>query len=240
MAGHSKWKNIQHRKGRQDAAKGKIFTKLIREITVSARQGGEDPNTNPRLRLAMDKALSNNMPKDTILRAIKRGIGNEEGSHFEEIRYEGYGPAGVAFIVDCMSDNKNRTVGEVRYAFTRHNGNLGATGSVAYLFKMQGLLCFPPGNNGERIFEIALDAGAEDVISNDDGSIDVFTAPENFTKIKEAMIAAKLNPSEAEIGLFPTNEITLDKENADKVLHLIEALEELDDVQNVYTNANFP
>ena len=194
MAGHSKWKNIQHRKGKQDAAKGKIFTKLIRELTVAARQGGGgDPNMNPRLRLAIDRSLASNMTRDTIDRAIKRGAADGDGeANLEDVRYEGYGPGGVAILVYCMTDNRNRTAGEVRHAFTKHGGNLGAEGSVSYLFKQRGILCFAPGNDEDKILQIALDSGAEDVVTNDDGSIDVFTAPEDFAQVKSAIGKAGL------------------------------------------------
>src|SRR3990167_5912458 len=192
MAGHSKWANIKHNKARQDAKRGKIFTKLIREITIAARLGGSDINSNPRLRTAVDKALTNNMTKDTINRAIKRGSGGEEGANLVETRYEGYGPKGVAVIVECLTDNKNRTVAEVRHAFTQYGGHLGSENSVAYLFKKTGIITFSPGSNEEKIIEIALDAGADDVAHNDDHSIDVITPPEIFEKVRDAMTAAKL------------------------------------------------
>ena len=239
MAGHSKWKNIRARKGKQDAVKGKIFTKLIREITVAARQGA-DINANSRLRLAVDKALIQNMSRDTIDRAIKRGVGGDENNTLEEVRYEGYGPAGVAVIVLCTTDNRNRTVADVRYAFTKHGGNLGTDGSVSYLFKQSGLICFAPENDEDKIMQVALDAGAEDIVTNDDGSIDVLTAPEDFMTIKDAMLKAQLNPEDAEVSYIASNQINLDQETAEKVMNLIEVLEDLDDVQNVYTNANFP
>lgn len=238
MAGHSKWKNIRARKGKQDAIKAKIYTKLIRELTVAARHGG-DPADNPRLRLAMDNALSKNMPKDTIERAIQRGSGGDNTESFEEVRYEGYGPAGIAILVACLTDNRNRTVGEVRHAFTKHGGNLGTDGSVAYLFKQQGLLCFPPKSDEDKIMQIALDAGALDVITNDDASIDVTTAPEDFAKIKDAMIKAGLMPENSEITMDAAVKVPItDKNSAEKAMNLIEALEDLDDVQNVYSNAD--
>lgn len=237
MAGHSKWANIQHRKNKQDAKKGKIFTKLIREITVAARQGANgDPDSNPRLRLAVDKALGENMTRDTIDRAIKRGIGADEASNLEDVRYEGYGPGGIAIIVDCLSDNRNRTVAEVRHAFAKHGGNLGASGSVAYLFKLRGYLCFPPGSNEDRIMEVALDSGAEDVVNNDDGSVDVFTSAENFSKVKQAMEKAGLQAIDSDTSWMSTIDATVDAETAEKIQTLIDALEDLDDVQNVYSN----
>jgi YebC/PmpR family DNA-binding regulatory protein len=240
MAGHSKWANIKHRKDRQDKVKGKIFTKLIREITVAARQGGGgDPNSNSRLRIAIDKALDNNMTRDTIDRAIKRGVGTDEANNLEEIRYEGYGANGVAVLVDCLSDNRNRTVGEVRHAFTKHNGNMANAGAVAYLFKLRGVICFAPGSDENLIMQVALDSGAEDVVSNDDGSIDVLTTYENFSKVKNAMLAAGLKPAQAETSMMATQEVKVDGETAEKVVNLVEALEDLDDVQNVYTNADF-
>lgn len=240
MAGHSKWANIQHRKAHQDAKKGKVFTKLIREITVATRHGGGDPGSNARLRLAIDKALSQNMARDTIDRAIKRGTGNGEENVLEEVRYEGYGPGGAAVIVDCLTDNRNRTVAEVRFIFSKNGGNLGATGSVAYLFKSRGLICFAPGSDEDQIMQVALDCGADDVITNDDGSIDVFTSPENFPKVHNGMLAAGLQPAAAETSLMPDNQIALETENSEKNRQLIEALEDLDDVQSVYTNANIP
>ncbi|WP_127477761.1 YebC/PmpR family DNA-binding transcriptional regulator [Sulfurivermis fontis] len=239
MAGHSKWANIQHRKGRQDAKRGKIFTKLIREITVAARMGGGDPGGNPRLRTAIDKALDANMPKDTIERAIKRGTGAGEGENYEQIRYEGYGAGGVAILVDCLTDNRNRTVSEVRHAFAKCGGNLGTDGSVAYLFSRVGVLSYPAGSDEDRIMEVALEAGADDVVSNDDGSIDVITAQENFVEVKEAMIAAGLTPEVAEVTERPATTVELPLEDAEKVMKLVDMLEDLDDVQNVYSNAEF-
>lgn len=239
MAGHSKWKNIQFRKGKQDAKKGKVFTKIIREITVAARNGA-DPNANPRLRLAVDKALIANMSRDTIDRAIKRGAGGDDDANLVETHYEGYAPGGVAVLVYCTTDNKNRTVGDIRYAFSRNGGNLGTDGSVSYLFKEQGLLCFPPKSDENKIMEIALDAGADDVINNEDGSIDVYTSPENFAKVKTAMEGAKLKPEVAEISMIAAVQVPVDKETGEKVMHLIEALEDLDDVQNVFSNADIP
>ncbi len=239
MAGHSKWANTRHRKGRADAKRGKIFTRLIREVTVAARMGGGDPDGNPRLRAAVDKALYNNMAKDTIERAIKRGAGGLEGENYEEICYEGYGPAGVAVMVECMTDNRNRTVSDVRHAFSKRGGNLGTDGSVSYLFTKQGLLSYAPGSDEERIMEVALEAGAEDVTSRDDGSIDVITAPESFIDVKEAMVAAGLVPEHADITMNPSISVSLELDDAQKVLALIDMLEDVDDVQNVYTNADF-
>jgi len=240
MAGHSKWKNIRARKDKQDAVKGKIFTKLIREITVAARQGA-DIAANSRLRLAVDKALSCNMTRDTIDRAIKRGVaGGADDGNLVEVRYEGYGAGGVALIVNCMTDNRNRTAGEVRHAFTKHGGNLGTEGSVSYLFKQCGLLCFAPNTDENKIMQIALDAGAADVNVNDDGSIDVLTAIEDFAQVKEAMEREKLIPEVAEISFIASNHVALDQEHAEKIMRLIAALEDLDDVQNVYSNADCP
>lgn len=240
MAGHSKWANIKHTKARQDAKRGKIFTKLIREITVSARMGGGDPDSNPRLRAAVDKALSNNMTKDTIQRAIKRGAGGDESGNLVESNYEGYGPNGVAVMVECLTDNKNRTVAEVRHAFTKHGGNLGTEGSVAYLFTKTGLITFTTGSDEEKIMEIALEAGADDVVSNDDGTIDVMTPPNVFTRVRDAMKAAGLDIAHAEVTALASTEVTLNKEQAEKMIQLIETLEDLDDVQNVYSNAAYP
>jgi YebC/PmpR family DNA-binding regulatory protein len=238
MAGHSKWANIQHRKNAQDAKRGKLFTKLIREITVAARMGDPDPNSNPRLRLAVDKALAGNMTKDTIERAIKRGSGAQDGDNFEEIRYEGYGPGGVAVMVDCMTDNRNRTVAEVRHAFTKAGGNLGTDGSVAYQFTKTGILSYPVGSDEDQIMEAALEAGAHDVISNDDGSIDVLTEPDQFVDIKQAMVAASLEPEQAEVTMRAANSTPLDLNDAEKMVRLLDRLEDLDDVQNVYSNAD--
>lgn len=238
MAGHSKWANIQHRKGAQDSKRGKLFTRLIREITVAARMGGGDPNTNPRLRLAIDKGLGGNMSKDTIDRAVKRGAGGLEGANVEEIRYEGYGPAGVAVMVECMTDNRNRTVAEVRHAFTKCGGNLGTDGSVGYLFNKKGQICYPAGSNEESIMEVALEAGAEDVIINDDNSIDVITAPEEFSRITTSMTDKGLAADQAEVTMLATTTVDIDKDSAEKMLRLLNMLEDLDDVQNVYSNAN--
>jgi len=238
MAGHSKWANIQHRKNAQDARRGKLFTKLIREITVAARMGEPDPAMNPRLRLAMDKALAGNMTKDTIERAIKRGSGAQEGDNYEEVRYEGYGPGGVAVMVDCVTDNRNRTVAEVRHAFTRAGGNLGTDGSVAYQFSKSGIISYPAGSDEDTIMEAALEAGAEDVVSYDDGSIDVLTEPDRFVDIKDAMIAAGLEPEQAEVTMRAANTLALELADAEKMVRLLDTLEDLDDVQNVYSNAD--
>jgi YebC/PmpR family DNA-binding regulatory protein len=238
MAGHSKWANIQHRKNAQDAKRGKLFTKLIREITVAARAGDPDPAANPRLRLAVDKALAGNMTKDTIERAIKRGSGAMDGENFEEVRYEGYGPGGVAVMVDCMTDNRNRTVAEVRHAFTKAGGNLGTDGSVAYQFNKAGILSYPRGSDEDRIMEAALEAGAEDVLTNDDGSVDVLTEPDRFVDVRDAMVAAGLEPENAEVTMRADNTIALDLESAEKMVRMLDRLEDLDDVQNVYSNAD--
>lgn len=239
MAGHSKWANIRHRKGAQDAKRGKIFTKIIREITVAARSGGGDANANPRLRAAIDNGLANNMSKDTIERAIKRGTGDGDDSNLEEVRYEGYGPGGVAIMVDCMTDNRNRTVAEVRHAFTKLGGNLGTSGSVAYLFSQIGVFSFPPGVDEDKMMEIALEAGAEDIQSNDDGSIDVTTSPENFASLKETIIAAGISPEVAEITMQASTNVLVTDEEAETLLKLIDMLDDLDDTQNVYSNAEF-
>ncbi len=241
MAGHSKWANIKHRKAAQDKKRGKIYTKLIREITVAARSGGGgDPSANPRLRLAMDKALGANMNKDTIERAIKRGTGEGDDANYEEVRYEGYGPGGTAVMVDCMTDNRKRTVSEVRHAFTKSGGNLGTDGSVAYMFNRIGLLTYPAGSDEDAIMEAALEAGAEDVESDDDGSIEVSTSYEDFMTVKDAMAAAGLKPEHAEIIEKPSTDTVVSEEDAEKIMRLIDTLEELDDVQEVYTNADFP
>jgi YebC/PmpR family DNA-binding regulatory protein len=238
MAGHSKWANIRFRKGAQDARRGRIFTKLIREITVAARMGGGDPGANPRLRAAMDKGLANNMPKDTMERAIKRGTGEMEGVSYEEVRYEGYGPGGAAVMVDCMTDNRNRTVAEVRHVFSKNGGNLGTDGSVAYLFTRNGVLSFPAGSDEDRILEAALEAGAEDVVTNEDGTVEVITAPEAFDAVREAVVGAGLVPENAEVTMRPTIYSALEDKDAERMLKLLESLEELEDVQNVYCNAD--
>lgn len=237
MAGHSKWANIQHRKGRQDAKRGKIFTRLIKEITVASRLGGSDITANARLRLAVDKAYANNMPKDTVERATKRGSGELEGVSYEEVRYEGYGIGGAAVIVDCMTDNRVRTVADVRHAFAKHGGNLGTEGSVAFLFRHCGQLLFAPGTSEEKVMEVALEAGAEDVIANDDGSIEVITTPNDFLAAKDKLEKSGLKAELAEVIMKPTIEIALTGEDAAKMQKLMDALEALDDVQEVYTSA---
>jgi YebC/PmpR family DNA-binding regulatory protein len=238
MAGHSKWANIRFRKGAQDARRGKLFTKLIREITISARLGGGDAGANPRLRAAMDKALSHNMPKDTIDRAIKRGTGELEGVAYEEVRYEGYGPGGAAVMLDCMTDNRNRTVADVRHVFSKHGGNLGTDGSVSYLFRHNGVITFPSGSDEDRIMEVAVEAGAEDVVTNEDGTVDVVTTPEEFEAVKKGIVEAEIEPESAEITMRPTTYAPLEDKDAMRMLKLLEMLEDLDDVQNVYSNAD--
>jgi len=238
MAGHSKWANIQHRKNAQDARRGKLFTKLIREITVAARMGGGDASANPRLRAAIDAALSANMTKDTVERAIKRGTGETGAENYEEVRYEGYGPGGVAVMVDCMTDNRNRTVGEVRHAFSKHGGNLGSDGSVAFMFSKNGVLSYPAGASEDRILEVALEAGAQDVVTNDDGSIDVLTTAEDFGAVKDALEAAGLKPEAAEVTMRASTSTRIDGENAERMMKLLDVLEDLDDVQKVYSNAD--
>jgi len=237
MAGHSKWANIKHKKAATDAKRGKIFTRLIKEITVAARMGGADASMNPRLRLAIDKAYANNMPKDTIERAAKRGAGELEGVAYEEIRYEGYGINGAAIIVDCMTDNRTRTVADVRHAFSKHGGNLGTDGSVAFLFKHCGQILFPPGTDENALLEAALDAGAEDVVTNDDGSLEVVTGPYDFLAVKEALAKAGFKPEFAEVTMKPTTETAMAGDDAARMQKLLDALESLDDVQDVYTTA---
>ncbi len=237
MAGHSKWANIQHRKGKQDAKRGKIFTRLIKEITVAARMGGGDPTGNPRLRLAMDKAYDNNMPKDNVERAVKRGSGELEGVEYLELRYEGYGINGAAVMVDCMTDNKTRTVADVRHAFSKYGGNLGTDGSVAFMFNHCGQMLFAPGTNEDALMEVALDAGADDIINHDDGSIEVITPPNDFAKIKQALEAAGYKAAFAEVIMKPESEVIFTGDDAVKMQKLLDALEDLDDVQEVYTTA---
>lgn len=238
MAGHSKWANIKHRKAAQDKKRGKIWTKLIREVTVAARESGGDPGSNPRLRLAIDKALGANMPKDTVDRAIKRGAGADDGDHYEEIRYEGYGPSGVAIMVDCMTDNRNRTASEVRHAFSKHGGNLGTDGSVAYLFTKQGVISFQPGTDEDAVIEAGLEAGAEDVVVNEDGSLDVITLPESFGEVCAALSGAGFDTSVSEVSFNAATTVELDRDTAEKLLKLIDSLDDLDDVQDVYHNAD--
>ncbi|WP_298231902.1 YebC/PmpR family DNA-binding transcriptional regulator [uncultured Azohydromonas sp.] len=237
MAGHSKWANIQHRKGRQDEKRGKIWTRVIREIMVAARQGGGDVSANPRLRLAIDKAKAANMPADTIKRNVDKATGNLEGVSYEEIRYEGYGIGGAAIIVDCMTDNRVRTVAEVRHAFSKYGGNLGTEGSVAFQFKHVGQLLFAPGTNEDKLMEAALEAGAEDVITGEDGSIEVLTAPGDFETVKEALVAAGFAPEVAEVTMRAENTIELTGEDAQRMQKLLDVLEDLDDTQAVYHNA---
>ena len=239
MAGHSKWHNIQHRKNAQDKKRGKIFTKLIRAITVAAKIGGGDPDANPRLRDAIDKALGANMTKDTIQRAVKRGAGGDDGADMMEIRYEGYGPAGVAVMVECLTDNKNRSVAEVRHAFTKTGGNLGTDGSVAYLFTKTGIITFAPGADEDAVMEAAIEAGASDVESSDDGSIEITTEPDDMVNVKEALIAAELTPALSDITMIASTNVDIDdQDSAEKVMRLIDMLEDLDDVQDVYSNAD--
>ncbi|WP_297187683.1 YebC/PmpR family DNA-binding transcriptional regulator [uncultured Porticoccus sp.] len=240
MAGHSKWANIKHRKAAQDAKRGKVFTKLIRELVVAAKSGGPLPEDNPRLRAAVDKALGNNMKRDTIDKAIARGAGAGEGDNYEEVTYEGYGVGGIAVLVDCMTDNRNRTVSDVRHAFTKRGGNLGTDGSVAYLFNRTGQISYPAGVDENRLIEVALEAGAEDVVTNDDGSMDVLTAWEDFSAVKEALQGAGLEPESAEVTMLASITVPVDLDGAEKLLALVDHLEDLDDVQNVFTNADIP
>jgi YebC/PmpR family DNA-binding regulatory protein len=237
MAGHSKWANIKHKKAATDAKRGKIFTRLIKEITVAARLGGGDPSMNPRLRLAVDKAYDNNMPKDTIERAAKRGAGELEGVNYEEVRYEGYGINGAAVIVDCMTDNKTRTVADVRHAFSKYGGNLGTDGSVAFLFKHCGQILFAPGTNEDKLLEAALEAGADDVVTDDDGSLEVITGPYDFVAVKDALSKAGFKPEFAEVSMKPATEVVMTGDDAAKMQKLLDALEGLDDVQEIYTSA---
>ena len=239
MAGHSKWANIQHRKGRQDAKRGKVFTKLIKEITVAARMGGGDPNFNPRLRLAIDNAKGENMPGENIERAIKRGTGELDGVSYEEARYEGYGIGGAAVMVDCLTDNKTRTVADVRHAFSKHGGNMGTDGCVAFQFTHCGQLMFAPGVDEDALMEAALEAGAEDVITNDDGSIEVITTPNDYSTVKDALEGAGYKAEFGEVTMKPQNETELSGDDAVKMQKLLDALDNLDDVQQVYTSAVF-
>ena len=240
MAGHSKWANIKHRKAAQDAKRGKIFTKLIREITVAARIGGGAIEDNPRLRIAVDKALTANMTKDTVQRAIDRGVGGGEGDNVEELTYEGYAPGGVAVLIEVMTDNRNRTVADVRHAFSRHGGNLGTDGSVAYLFDKRGVISFAPGTDEEAVMDVALEAGADDIDVDEDGSLTVLTDPNDFSTVLTALREAKLEPDNAEVTMVAATVVELDVEGAETVMKLVDRLEDLDDVQNVYTNAEFP
>ena len=240
MAGHSKWANIQHRKKAQDAKRGKLFTRLIREIVVAAKAGGSDLDANPALRTAVEKAKSQSVPKDPIDRAVKRGAGELDGSDYEEIRYEGYGPAGIAFIVDCLSDNRNRTVAEVRHAFNKSGGNLGQSGSVAYMFSSLGVLLYSPEHDEDTIMEAALEAGAEDVIADEDGSIEVITSADEYVSVKQAMIDAGFEPDESDLTMRASVNTELSVDDAEKVLRLVDMLEASDDVQEVYYNADIP
>jgi len=240
MAGHSKWANIQHRKKAQDSKRGKVFTRLIREIGVAARQAGGDPGANPRLRQALEKANAANVPKDTIERTIKKATGEAEGVTYEEIRYEGYAAGGVAVLVDCVTDNRNRTVAEVRHAFSKYAGNLGTEGSVGYLFNKAGVITFAPGNDEDAVMEQALEAGAEDIISGDDGAVEVLTDPRDLEAVKSALDAAGLIAAESEVTMRAETQVELDLETAQKALRLIDALEDMDDTQAVYSNGNFP
>jgi YebC/PmpR family DNA-binding regulatory protein len=240
MAGHSKWANIQHRKGAQDKKRGKLFTKLIREVTVAARMGGGDMNANPRLRLAVDKAKAQSMPKDNIERAIKKGSGDMDGADFMELRYEGYGPGGTAVLVDCMTDNKNRTVAEVRHAFSKFGGNLGADGSVGYMFEHVGTLSYPPGSDEDAVMEAAIEAGASDVQVDADTSIEVLTDPAEFESVRDAMREAGYHPENAELTMRAGNNVVLDLQTASSMVKMLEMLEDLDDVQSVYSNADIP
>jgi len=240
MAGHSKWANIKHRKAKQDASRGKLWTKLIREVTVAARLGGPLPADNPRLRTAVDKALAGNMPRDTIDRAIQRGAGGADGANMEELTYEGYGPGGVAVFVEAMTDNRNRTVGEVRHAFTKCGGNLGTDGSVAFLFQKRGVIAFAPGVSEDDVMEAALDAGAEDIHTDEDGALTVFTPPELLQTVADALRARKFTPESADIDMVAQTMAPCEGEIAEKVIRLIDMLEDLDDVQKVYSNGEFP
>jgi YebC/PmpR family DNA-binding regulatory protein len=240
MAGHSKWANIQHRKKAVDAKRGKIFTQVNRLLSVAAKEGGGDPDSNPALRLAIEKANAVNMPKDNIERAIKKATGDLDGVTYEELKYEGYAPGGVAVMVECLTDNRNRTVAEVRHAFTKYGGNLGTDGSVAYMFSKIGVLNFAPGTSEDDVMEVALEAGADDVVTEDDGSIEVITSPEAYADVSEAMRAADLKPENSEVTMRASVEVDLDVESGEKVLRFLDALEDLDDTQDVFSNANIP
>ncbi|MFK5948734.1 MAG: YebC/PmpR family DNA-binding transcriptional regulator [Methylococcales bacterium] len=238
MAGHSKWANIKHRKGAQDAKRGKIFTKIIREISVAAKAGGGDPASNPSLRSAIDKALGANMKRDTIDNTIKKATGTMDGIVYEEVRYEGYGPGGTAVMVDCLTDNRNRTVAEVRHAFSKSGGNLGTDGSVSYMFNKVGIISYPDSVDEDAIMEASMEAGADDIVSHDDGSVDVITTPEDYLTVKENMVEAGFEPESSEVTMDAENKTALDVKNAEKMLRLIDVLEDLDDVQDVYSNAD--
>lgn len=238
MAGHSKWANIKHKKAANDKKRGKLWSKLLKEVTVAAKQGGGDLDANPRLRLAVDKAKAGNVPNDTIDRAIKKGAGGEDQANWDEMRYEGYAPGGVAIIVDCLTDNRNRTASEVRHAFTKHGGNLGTDGSVAYMFQKKGVISYAPGADEDAIMEVALEVGADDVVSHDDGSVDVYTTPEDFEMVKNGLTDAGLEPVGAEITFEAENPAPVDRDGAEKILKMVDFLEDLDDVQDVYTSAD--
>ena len=240
MAGHSKWANIKHRKAAQDAKRGKVFTKHIREITVAARESGGDPDMNPALRIAVDKALGANMTRDTIDRAIKRGTGDLEGVSYEDIRYEGYAPSGIAVLVECSTDNKNRTVAEVRHAFSKYNGNMGTEGSVAYMFDKVGVILMAEGADEEKVMDVVLDAGADDIVTHDDGSVEITCAAEDYVAVVSALQEADMAIESSEVVQRAANEIELTEADAEKVMKLVDALEDLDDVQEVFTNADFP
>lgn len=240
MAGHSKWANIKHRKAAQDAKRGKVFTKHIREITVAAREGGGETDSNAALRIAVDKALGVNMTRDTIERAIKRGTGDLDGVSYEDIRYEGYAPSGIAVLVECSTDNKNRTVAEVRHAFSKYNGNMGTEGSVAYMFEKVGVILMPEGSDEEQVMDVVLDAGAEDIVTHDDGSVEITCPAEAYTDVVTALEQADMKPESSEVVQKADNEIALSEDDAEKVMKLVDALEDLDDVQDVFTNAEFP
>jgi len=238
MAGHSKWANIKHRKGAQDAKRGKIFTKVIREISVAAKTGGGDPANNPSLRSAIDKALGANMKRDTIENTIKKATGALEGINYEDVRYEGYGPGGTAIMVECLTDNRNRTVSEVRHALTKAGGNLGTDGSVSYMFNKVGVISYPDSVDDDAVMEAAMEAGADDIVTHDDGSVDVMTSPEEYLTVKDAMVEAGFEPENSEVTMDAENKTELDAKNAEKMLRLIDVLEDLDDVQDVYSNAD--
>ena len=240
MAGHSKWANIKHRKAGQDAKRGKVFTKIIRELTVASKLGGGNVADNPRLRAIVDKALSANMTRDTIDRAIARGAGASENENLEELTYEGYGPGGVAILCETLTDNKNRTVAEVRHGFSKFGCSMGTSGSVAYLFSRTGLIQFAPGVDEDALMEVALEAGAEDIVAAEDGSVDVTTAWETMTEVRDALVVAGLEPAQAEVTMLPSTEVLVDADTAPNVIALIDMLEDLDDVQNVYSNADIP
>lgn len=240
MAGHSKWANIKHKKAAEDKKRSKMFSRLSREIMVAARQGSPDPEWNPRLRLAIDKAFANNMPKDNVERARQKGAGELEGESYEEARFEGYAPGGVAVMVDCVTDNRNRTVADVRHAFSKHGGKMGTDGSVAFLFSYTGVLTYPAGTDEDALMEAAIEAGADELVTNDDGSMEVLVAPGQFTAVRDALVTAELEPEQAEVTMRPLRDVAVSGEDADKTLKLLDMLDDVDDVQNIYTNATFP